>query len=80
MKITEYERGHQDATREIIAWLHAEALRMNYPHARGILNGAAKGIGAIYATKAAKARVAQRARHNDEIPLEDITPRTGAKS
>ena len=29
MKITEYARGHQDATREIIAWLHAEALRMN---------------------------------------------------
>ncbi len=38
MKITEYERGHNDASGEAIAWLHAEALRMNDPHARQILN------------------------------------------
>ena len=53
MKITEYARGHQDSTREIIAWLHAEALRMNDPHARSILNGAAFSIGV--ANKTAKA-------------------------
>lgn len=52
MKITEYARGHQDATREIIAWLHAEALQMNDPNARSILNGAAFSIGV--ASKTAK--------------------------
>lgn len=62
MKITEHARGLQDATREIIAWLHAEALRMNDPHARGILNGAAFSIGVASKTEDAKTQVAARAR------------------
>ncbi len=41
MKIPECERGHNDASGEAIAWLHAEALRTRDPHARQILNNVA---------------------------------------
>ena len=65
MKISEYERGYNDASGEIIAWLHAEALTMNDPHACGILNGAAFALGVKRNTVEAKARVAQQARHSE---------------
>lgn len=45
MKISEYQRGYQDAAREMITWLHEEAARMNDPHARRLLNGAAFALG-----------------------------------
>lgn len=41
MKITEYQRGYQDAARQMITWLHEEAASMNDPHARRLLDGAA---------------------------------------
>ena len=63
MKVSDYERGHQDATREIIAWLHTEALQMNDPHARGILNGAAFSLGVASKSETAKALVARRGQH-----------------
>ena len=66
MKISEYERGHRDATRAAITWLHAEALRMNDPHAEKILNGAAFSLGVETNTDAAKAKVAARARERDD--------------
>lgn len=31
MKITEYQRGYQDAARQMITWLHEEAATMNAP-------------------------------------------------
>lgn len=65
MKIKEYERGHNDATNDIIAWLHSEALTMTDPHARRILNSAAYALGVQCNTAEAKARVAARAMHND---------------
>jgi hypothetical protein len=45
MKISEYQRGYQDAAREMITWLHEEAASMNDPHARRLLDGAAFGLG-----------------------------------
>ena len=45
MKITEYQRGYQDAARQLITWLHEEAAQMNDPHAKGLLNGAAFMLG-----------------------------------
>lgn len=62
MKITEYERGHQDAIRAAITWLHTEAKSMNDPHARRLLDGAAFALGVAYAQPAAKERIARRAR------------------
>ena len=69
MKISEYERGHRDATKEAITWLHAEALRMNDPHAQGILNGAAFSLGVATNTDAAKAKVAARGRQGARIKV-----------
>ena len=65
MKIGEYERGYNDASGEIIAWLHDEALTMNDTHARGILNGAAFALGLKRNTVEAKARVVQQAGHGE---------------
>ena len=45
MKISEDQRGYQDAAREMITWLHEEAARMNDPHARRLLNSAAFALG-----------------------------------
>ena len=45
MKISEYQRGYQDAAREMITWLHEEAASINDPHARRLLDGAAFGLG-----------------------------------
>ena len=65
MKIPEYERGYNDATGEIIAWLQARAQEMNDPHARGILNGAAFGLGLRHNSPEAKALLFDRSHHND---------------
>lgn len=65
MKISEYERGHRDATRAAISWLHAQADGMNDEHAQRILNGAAFSLGVETNTDAAKAMVAARARERD---------------
>jgi hypothetical protein len=64
MKIPEYERGWNDASGEMIAWLQAEARAMNDPHARAILNGAAFGLGVWRNSPEVRARVATRARHS----------------
>jgi hypothetical protein len=45
MKISEYQRGYQDAARKMITWLHEEAASMNDPHARRLLDDAAFAIG-----------------------------------
>lgn len=45
MKISEYQRGYQDAARQMITWLHEEAATMNDPHARRLLDGAAFLLG-----------------------------------
>jgi len=47
MKISEYQRGYQDAAREMITWLHEEAARMNDPHARRLLDSAAFTLGVL---------------------------------
>ncbi len=62
MKITEYERGHQDATRKAITRLHSLAREMNDPRARRMLNNAAFGLGVQSRTEAARAKVAAKAR------------------
>ena len=71
MKITEYERGHQDAIRAAITWLHAEAKSMNDPHARRLLDSAADSLGAAFAKPAAKERVARSARHVSPAPEQE---------
>jgi hypothetical protein len=45
MKISEYQRGYQDAARQMITWLHEEAASMNDPHARRLLDCAAFALG-----------------------------------
>ena len=45
MKISEYQRGYQDAARQLITWLHEEAATMNGPRARRLLVGAAFLLG-----------------------------------
>lgn len=45
MKISEYQRGYQDAARQMITWLHEEAASMNDPQARRLLDGAAFALG-----------------------------------
>ncbi len=75
MKITECERGHNDASVEAIAWLHAEALRMNDPHARQILNNAAFSLGVLHNKPEAQARIAQRGLHGEaDRPAPPGTP------
>lgn len=71
MKITEYERGHQDAIRAAVTWLHNEAKTMNDPHARRLLDGAAFGLGVAFAKPAAKERVARSARHVPPSPEQE---------
>lgn len=43
---TDFQAGHRLALRSAVAWLHAEAARMNDPKARDVLNAAADGLGA----------------------------------
>ena len=71
MRITEYERGYNDAMRRAISWIHAEALQMNDPHARGVLDAAAASLGAFCASAKEKERVEKRGQH----PLNKAQPR-----
>lgn len=64
MKISEYQRGHQDAAREMFTWLHEEAARMNYPHARRLLNSAAFALGVRINDEENKRAVEIRGKHN----------------
>jgi hypothetical protein len=64
MKISEYQRGYQDAAREMITWLHEEAARMNDPHARHLLNGAAFALGVRINKEENKRAVEIRGKHN----------------
>lgn len=63
MKITEYERGYMDASRDAVSWLHAEAEKMNDRTARSILNGVAHSLGSLRASAKEKARVQRRGMH-----------------
>ncbi len=45
MKADEYERGFRDGLKRAVTWLHAEAEKMNDPHAVQILNNAAFSLG-----------------------------------
>lgn len=47
-KIPEYLRGHRDATRAAVTWLHRRAQSMNDPHAKAILDSAANDLGGEY--------------------------------
>ena len=40
-----YQRGRRDGIRHAITWLHAEAKKMNDPHARMVLDNAAFALG-----------------------------------
>ena len=64
MKISEYQRGYQDAAREMITWLHEEAARMNDPHARRLLDSAAFTLGVRINTPEHKRAVEVRGQHN----------------
>jgi hypothetical protein len=73
MRITEYERGYNDAMRRAISWIHAEALQMNDPHARRVLDLAASSLGAFCASVRERERVEKRGQHplNKTQPHED---------
>lgn len=64
MKISEYQRGYQDAARQMITWLHEEAARMNDPHARRLLDAAAFTLGVRVNSPEHKRAVDIRERHN----------------
>lgn len=64
MKISEYQRGYQDAAREMNTWLHEEAARMNDPHARRLLDGAAFSLGVKVNRPEHKRAVEIRGQHN----------------
>ncbi|QEP30402.1 hypothetical protein [Pukyongiella litopenaei] len=64
MKISEYQRGYQDAARAMITWLHEEAARMNDPHARRLLNGAAFALGVRINNEENKRAVEIRGKHS----------------
>lgn len=48
-QIDDYARGHRDAARLAVAWLHAQADLMNDPKAQLILNNAGHGLGVAFA-------------------------------
>lgn len=69
MKISEYQRGYQDAARQMITWLHEEAASMNDPHARQLLDAAAASLGARANNPEHKRAVEIRGLHNaDKLP------------
>ena len=68
MKITEYQRGYQDAARQMITWLHEEAASMNDPHARRLLDGAAFALGVKSNSPEVKRAVAIRGLHGGPKP------------
>lgn len=75
MKISEYERGHQDAIRAAVTWLHAEAKSMNDTHARRLMDGAAFGLGVSFSQPAAKERVKRASRHVSALPPQITEPK-----
>lgn len=64
MKISDYQRGYQDAARQMITWLHEEAASMNDPSARRLLNGAAFTLGLRVNTQEHRHIVEIRGQHN----------------
>lgn len=64
MKISEYQRGYQDAARQMITWLHKEAATMNDAHARRLLDGAAFMLGVKVNNPEHKHAVETRGQHN----------------
>ncbi|MGB3502893.1 MAG: hypothetical protein WBA44_14820 [Mesorhizobium sp.] len=46
----DWEAGRRNGIKWAITWLHAEARRMNDPHARQVLNNAAFGMGVVAKT------------------------------
>lgn len=64
MKISEYQRGYQDAARQMITWLHEEAASKNDPHARRLLDGAAYTLGVRINTAEHKREVETDGQHN----------------
>lgn len=64
MKVSEYQRGYQDAARQMITWLHEEAATMNDPHARRLLDGAAFKLGVRINTPEQKRLVEIQGQHN----------------
>lgn len=64
MKVSEYQRGYQDAARQMITWLHEEAATMNDPHARRLLDGAAFTLGVRINTPGQKRLVEIQGQHN----------------
>ena len=64
MKISEYQRGYQDAARQMITWLHEEAASMNDAHARRLLDGAAFTLGVRINTAEHKRAVETDGQHN----------------
>ena len=62
MKITEYERGYQDAMGAAIAWLYAEAARMNDTSAKLLLNAAGSSLGVWHKSPALREEIKRRAR------------------
>ena len=69
MKITEYQRGYQDAARQMITSLHEEAATMNDPPARRLLDGAAFALGVKANSPEVKRAVAIRRLHG--VPREE---------
>ena len=64
MKVSEYQRGYQDAARQMITWLHEEAATMNDPQARRLLDGAAFTLGVRINTPEQKRLVEIQGQHN----------------
>ena len=50
------QRGRRDGIRHAITWLHAEAKKMNDPHARIVLDNAAFALGNDNSARVAQAR------------------------
>lgn len=63
MKVSEYQRGYQDAARQMITWLHEEAAT-NDPYARRLLDGAAFTVGVRINTPEQKRLVEIQRQHN----------------
>ena len=75
MRISEYERGYQDAAREAVAWLQARAHEMNDPHAKQVLNSASFGLGVEMCGKDAKDRAQRRSRGGNSKANERPLPK-----
>lgn len=45
MRSDQFRQGRRNGVKGCVEWLHAEAARMNDPHARAVLNSAALHMG-----------------------------------